>query len=769
MNSTTQPKECTITGQYIRTKMHDYQNGYTVFDVRTSDGCVTCTGKMLLPHENATVKVTGTWTTGRFGTQLKNCKVDVILADVESVYQYLVKIPSIGSETARVVADKLEEDLMILATKPDAEDILVTKTGIPRRRAEIICTHINRYRAHMTLFLMLSEFKSGSAAADKIFEKYGEEAVQAILSDPYTIGTRYGLSFRECEHLAISLGIAQCDDPRRTAACAYDRLVSLSNNGDCCEDITTLSTNIRKRINSANYDIIQETESKSEKKWNVERSRYGGLSTIMAMDNMLYDDNIIQDHDHLYSKQMYWNEIKTTIGIRKIIQAAEQTDCDPEALCTYAEEVCGVKYAEQQRQAFHMLQHGGLCVLTGGPGTGKTTVVKGLLVAYEKMCPGKIIRLCAPTGRASQRMKEATGREACTIHRLLDYRPYGDAFSCKTDANPIEADLIVVDESSMISIDLAELLFGAVRPGTMVLLVGDTAQLPSVGPGNVLADIIRSGIVPVTALTKTHRQGAGSPIIENAKRISSGNSDLVKNIDFEIVECSEEALVKSIRNQYIQYHKDDNPFAIQVLTTMRRDPLKGCDAISRAIQREVNPRARQRTSGIKYGETTYYIGDKIMMIRNNYNLGYFNGDVGIVKSTSPKEVVVEINGEDIHVPTSLLCDMSLAYASTIHKSQGSEYNVVIVVIPAKPISMLQRNILYTAITRAKKRVILIASDRTIFTCVNTVTAVQRKTLLCERLRAIARPHTDKFKISTEKEEGGKICFELKKWNLSPAS
>ncbi len=766
MSNTTEIQEkVTIVGQYVRTKMHDCQNGYTAFDVRTSDGVVSCTGKLLVPHVGATVKVTGNWTTTRFGKQLERCTVQEILADTESIYEYLIHIPTIGEETARTVADRLDEDLLSLATMEKAEQFLIKATGITEKRAETICAHIRRNAAHVALFLMLSEFRSGSAAADRIFVKYGEDAVKAILNDPYGIGMKYGLTFAECEHLAITMGKAISNDPRRTVACAIDRLNRLSNKGDCCVDAVSLAMDVRKEINRANLSLKpskDKGEKEEEKKHEEPIAR--GISAIMALDNVMLSDSIVQDHRQFYSKSIFWQELRTAIGIRKIIRSAIRTECDPDELCTYAEAMCGVKYAEQQRSAFRMFQTGGLCVLTGGPGTGKTTVVKGLLLAYERLYPDNVIALCAPTGRASQRMKEATGRPASTIHRLLEYHPYGDSFSCKNETNPIEADLIVVDESSMISVDLAELLFNAVRPGTMVLLVGDTDQLPSVGPGNVLGDIIRSKTVPVTALTKTHRQGAGSPIIENAKRISSGNSDLVRNIDFEIVECAEEALVQSIRNQYVLYHKNNNPFAVQVLTTMRRDPLQGCDAISRAIQAEVNPKAKT-SKGVRYGNTTYYVGDKIMMTRNNYNVGYFNGDIGVVKSIAPKEVIVEINGEEVAVANSLLCDMSLAYASTIHKSQGSEYNVVIVVIPAKPVSMLQRNILYTAITRAKKRVILIASDQTIFTCVNTVTAVQRKTLLCERLREMTRPPVYK----TETTEGGSAkCFEMRQWRLSPS-
>jgi len=759
-----------ITGTYIRTRLHNFENGYTIFEVKTRDGPVTCTGKIVTPHINATVKVTGEWMEHeKYGKRLTNCSLVEIVAGYDAVYNYLTQVPGVGPETADAVASHINGDLLEIARKQNADTFLMATAGITAKRAKLICNYVRQHEAYTSLFLMLSGFSTGAAAADRIYTKYGESAVARVLSDPYTLGIKYGLTFAECEHLAVSLGIPRVGSPTRSIACAIDMLNSFGNDGDCCINEVELAVAVRKKINSIDYhDMLTKLPQGAKKPPRPKIAGNGGLSNIMAFDHIIDNDSIIRDHGMLYAKSVYWQEVRAASGIRRIIRTAQTAEYDPDELCDYAEAVCGVKYAEQQREAFRAFRTGGMYILTGGPGTGKTTVVKGLLAAYEKLFPGNIVRLCAPTGRASQRMKEATGREACTVHRLLEYHPYGDSFSCKNEATPVDADLIVVDESSMISIDMAELLFNAVKPGAMVLLVGDTAQLPSVGPGNVLADIIRSGLVPVTSLTKTHRQGANSPIIENARRITEGNHRLIKTPDFVITECAEDALLKSIRNQYMLYHKDDDPFAVQVLTTTRRDQLKGCNAMSRVIQEQVNP---HRTGGIRYGDTIYYAGDKIMMTHNNYNIGYFNGDIGLIRQIIKKEVVVEINGELIHVPSNLLCDMSLAYATTIHKSQGSEYDVVIVVIPSKPISMLQRNIIYTGITRARKRVILIASNNTIFTCVNTVTSIQRKTMLCERLcRSGMEPWKIKPELTRQLKEGGiPTCFEANPWKLSLGS
>ena len=717
-NSTTVRKKRVYTevvGLFLRVRMRDFCDGYTIFDIREGDHVITCTGNILVPKARMMVRVMGEWTDTAYGRQLQNCTLRELLADAKSIYEYLLKVPGVGPNIATAVSENIGMSLPDLIRQDDPVKTLMEKTKIHEKAAKNIVTYIKENQAKTTLFSLLSKFGPAYGLTERIFKQYGENCLLQLMTNPYDVGMRFGMDFGVCDYIAKMRGEKFSDDPKRMTAAAFAVLTKNISDGDCRYPF-------RDGVSKARHLLSTARDS---------AAHFAPSGALIANALMAHNDNLILEDDQMYTRQLYWQEVRTAYAIRRIIRSGQKADCDPEELCTYAESVCGVKYAEQQREAFQMFRHGGLCVLTGGPGTGKTTVVKGLLTAYEKLFPDNTIRLCAPTGRASQRMKEATEREACTVHRLIEYRPYGDSFSCKCESDPIEADLIVVDESSMISIDMAELLFSAIKSGTMVLLVGDTAQLPSVGPGNVLADIIRSGVVPVCALTKTHRQGAGSPIIENAKRINAGEHRLMQNKDFSIMELDEAHLQKAIRNYYIQYHKDNDPFAVQILCTTRKDPINGCHSLSKMIQKEVNPRTDK---GIRYGDVTYHIGDKVMMTRNNYEIGYFNGDVGLIRSINNYEVTVEINGEMIRVPTSLLEDMELAYASTIHKSQGSEYGVVIVVLPNKPISMLQRNILYTAITRAKQRVILISTEQTIFTCVNTLTSVQRKTHLCERLR-----------------------------------
>lgn len=729
-----------IFGQFMKVRTMNFADGYTVFDIRTNGtdttppAYVTCTGRIVIPPGQVQVQVTGIPTDTKYGKQLKDCTIKEILADKVSIINYLSEIYGIGSKKAVAISDVIS-DLQDL-TKGNGIDILVNN-GISVKDAEVVIAYIRKHQAHIFLFNLLTRFgdKNAFSTASKVCEYYKEKTIEMVFNSPFDIGMQFHLPFAACDFIAGMSNSTTPDDGKRLVAAAVANLVSLTNDGDTCTSLPQIINITREKLSNSKTagaakreTIIGETDEGKK----ITSSEATCASSILIANSILnIQGSLVAYNNSLYTRQMYHYERKTANGIKRLIHDATRVEYDTNELCDYAESICGVKYAERQREAFDIFHHGGVCILTGGPGTGKTTVVKGLLVAYEKLFPDKVIKLCAPTGRASQRMKEATGREASTIHRMLEYTPYGDSFSCKNDTDQIEADLIIVDESSMISVDLSSLLFTAVKSGTTVLLVGDTAQLPSVGAGNVLADIIHSKICPVYALNKTQRQGAGSPIIENAHRIQAGNHKLMATPDFQIMECDEKDFIYAIQSQYLQYYDPNNPFAVQVLTTTRENRFTGCTPINYSLQMQINP---PKGYCVHYGSNTFAINDKIMMTNNNYGLGYFNGDIGKIVRTSSQGITVNINEQNIEVPTNMLCDMTLAYATTIHKSQGSEYDVCIIAVPPTPARMLQRNILYTGITRAKKSVILIATEKTIFRCVNTVSSTQRYTKLCEMLQ-----------------------------------
>lgn len=345
------------------------------------------------------------------------------------------------------------------------------------------------------------------------------------------------------------------------------------------------------------------------------------------------------------------------------------------------------------------------------------------------MYPDNIIKLCAPTGRAAQRMTESTGMEAVTIHRLLDFRPCANGVVHKDAKNPIVADLIVVDEMSMTDTELMSIFLQAVQDGTLVLLVGDIYQLPSVGPGDVLHDIIFSEKVPVFRLTKVYRQAGDSPIVTNANKINDGHTDLVENEDFEIIIVqSDEELKDKILELTTQYYNPDKPFDMQILAPSKKYDA-GTKNLNKVIQEAVNPGKK----GFVFGDTTYRVGDKIIMLNNNYGHGYFNGDVGYVVAIDDNGVTVNILDVEIVITKGMMEDMSLAYGVTVHKSQGSEYPLAICALPKSPANMLVRNLFYTAVTRAKKKVIVVAVDGSVQASVRNNQTGKRKTGLLEKL------------------------------------
>ncbi len=385
------------------------------------------------------------------------------------------------------------------------------------------------------------------------------------------------------------------------------------------------------------------------------------------------------------------------------------------SLISYAEKACEKTYGTQQKEAFStVLRSNGVKIVTGGPGTGKTSTILGILLVYMKLHPEHKIRLCAPTGRAAQRMAESTGMEAVTVHRLLDYRPFGSSLICKDAANPIDADLIVVDEMSMMNIELFDLFLEAVKTGTTLILVGDINQLEAVGPGAVLQDLLEAPdtLIPRTMLTEVFRQKGGSPIIENAMRINSGLSDLVACQEFQTIHTkSEEESLKEIRKIMIQLYDPKNPFSSQILCPARKG-LTGIQNLNIYLQELLNPAKK----GFQYGSIKYRLNDKILFTRNNYSIlpkesggemGLYNGDIGVIKEINGEGLLVEVRNLHFQITRDLMDDLCLSYGMTIHKSQGSEFETAIVVMPAEPKNMLVRNLLYTAVTRAKKNVIII--------------------------------------------------------------
>jgi exodeoxyribonuclease V alpha subunit len=424
---------------------------------------------------------------------------------------------------------------------------------------------------------------------------------------------------------------------------------------------------------------------------------------------------------------MYNAEKKIFSEMRRLQNSSKTNDFTRRMFSEVQEEI-GIEYSEQQKEAFGSLRSSGVKIITGSPGTGKTTVVNGIIKAFEKINPCGTVSLCAPTGRAAQQMREATGRPASTIHRLIDLRPFEGSVAEEHKITPINSDLIIVDEMSMVDTVLFSLLLSAIKNGALVILCGDSDQLPSVGAGNVLHDIIESNICETYRLSKIYRQKGTSNIVLNAHRIRENNTEMLEDEDFRIINAlSEDEMIAIVSALSEEYYDKTNPYKFQILSAVKKGTI-GVYNLNKVLQDICNPDECEELISCKFR-----VNDKVMFTVNNYKAGYVNGDIGTVVSTEDDTIVVKVDETEIAVPHSKVSDLMLAYSITTHKSQGSEFETVVVILPEQPKIMLQKKLIYTAITRAKKNVIIIAQNDSLQHSIFTDEFSKRRTNLGDRL------------------------------------
>lgn len=700
----------TVQGYYISDIMRDHKNGFTVFRLNTGKEIVVCTGNVVLPCQGMRVEAQGVWTGTKYGKQLSVESLTVVYTDKAGMLEYLKTIPNIGERTAKALIDHFGNDLYTICKGSDGVSQLQAVKGVTQEKAECIIEFFQRTDVYRDLFDVIVRKHGGAySVVPKIYKEYGASSMEALQNDPYSIGIRFGIPFAVVDSIAKSYNLKILSPVRVIGAVSYSLRRGLSC-GHCYLYYNDIFNLALKAVNAGEYDEA--------------------LTTACIYNGLLDNKHFVIEQDKVYLKSVYFDEVKTAHSIRRLCKDAIPIQGHTyEELVRVAEESVGCSYAEQQKEAFGLLLKGGIGIITGGPGTGKSTVIKGLLAAYRSIYPDKTIKLCAPTGRAAQRMKEVCQMPATTIHKLLEYHPFGDTVTCKNEGDPIDADLLVIDECSMISLDIAVLLFAAIRSGTQVIMCGDIYQLPSVGAGNILKDMIESKMIPTVMLTKTYRQAEDSLIITNANRIKSGLTSLAKGKDFEIMVAEDEDIPSVVKSLFEKYNDPNDAFALQVLTPGRRKWASASHELSKTLQ-------ATRTFGgqvLRYGDVIFHCGDKVIFNKNNYDVGYFNGDIGIIKGITDDGMDVFVDEQIIYIPEDCLEDIALAYSITIHKSQGSEYNTAIVVLPTRPANMLQRNLLYTAITRAKKKCILVAARGTIQKAVNNKDCTKRNSSLAQRI------------------------------------
>ncbi len=698
--------------------------GFTVFRLRPEGqhGLVNATIRAEAPLMGQLVCLKGNWIQHpRFGEQFQGMSITVAApTSLEGIERFLASgaVAGIGPATARRLVEAFGKDtLNIIENHPGR---LRQVEGIGQKTAEKIYNSYKEQTDLRDIMLWLEEHQVSGSYAARIFKRYGSFALEVLESDPYRMAREVeGVGFATADTIASKIGIDR-DNTKRIAAGIDYVLNRISATGHCCVPEAPLVSK------TAEFLGIE-----TEHVWDVLKRQLG---TGRLSSESLGGETLV------YPSVLYQAEKRTAELLLELQRKAEQlTVKDPGVLVEEWEKISAVNLADHQREAMEAALSHGVLVLTGGPGTGKTTVVRGMIDLLELQ--GQQITLGAPTGRAAKRLSEATGRKAMTVHRMLEAQGISeedDIMFARDADEKLEADVIILDEVSMMDIVLMEHFLEAVPDGCHVILVGDVDQLPAVGPGSVLKDILRSEVIHSVRLTEVFRQEGESLIISNAHAINMGRiPECVPDSDFQFIELVDSmAVAKKIVELCTEIlpREGFSPMTdIQVLSPMHRQDC-GVDNLNKMLQAAVNPPKSYKPEFSGAGHRLR-LGDKVIQMKNDYNKHVFNGDIGFIETMEPEKLEVRYSDELlVDYEKGELSALQLAYAMSVHKSQGSEYPVVILpLVPGHRI-MLQRNLLYTAITRAKKRVILVGSRGALRTAVENDRTKRRYTLLSERLR-----------------------------------
>lgn len=677
----------------------------------------------MAPLVGQLLEVEGEWTYHpKFGQQFKviSCK-NIAPTEISGIEKFLASgaISGIGPAMAkRIVAMFGEKTLDILSSPQE----LLKVSGIGKKTAEKIATSYQEQSELSEIMIWLENHGISSTYAGKIFAKYGSFAIDIMEKNIYRLFQDIdGIGFLTADKIAFSLGI-QKDAKQRISSGIDYALMQLCANGHCCIPEMTLIAKTAKILQLETTTIRQVIN---------ERIQNETLNTENIAGELL-----------IYPPYLYYAEKKVAKRLLELQRSTKELDENNINLFIKVwEKENRIHLAQNQQEAVKACLHHGVFVLTGGPGTGKTTVVKGILSILNAQ--GLKIRLAAPTGRAAKRLSETTGKKALTIHRLLEANNLSDSDTqtqlgfAKDIDDQLDADAIILDEVSMVDIVLMHHFLNAVPDGCRLILVGDTDQLPAVGPGSVLKDIIRSGIIPSIRLNEIFRQAQTSMIIQNAHIINAGRLPDIrqKYDDFIFYEIDNDTFITEkileLCTKILPKEGYDVLTDVQILSPMHRFTC-GVENLNLLLQRTLNPESDDKDE-IKSGTQIFRTGDKVMHIRNNYQKNVFNGDIGFIRTINKDNVSVEYLDRSVNYTKNELNELTLSYASSVHKSQGSEYKVVIMPLSVSHYIMLQRNLLYTAITRAKEKVILLGSKKALTTAIQSNRTQKRYTLLAERL------------------------------------
>ena len=697
-------------------------NGYSVIKCRAKGyaDLITVVGSMPEVHVGSVLTLSGEWTVNpKFGRQFTVSGFEETLpATVYGIEKYLGSglVKGIGPKfAARIVRAFGAETLNVIEEDPDA---LLRVPGIGKLRVERIKKSWDEQKEIKNIMLFLQGHDVSTTHATKIYKTYGSDSIRVVKENPYRLADDiWGIGFRTADTIAEKLGVEKETAVRLRSGLLYT-LNRLSDEGHCYAR--------RDQLLKTGAELLAVEES----------------VLPAVLDEMVRQDDVktelIDGEDSapgetaVYLPPFWFAETGTAKRLKQIFSSPPSVKVKPQGLEERIRRVTGLNYDPAQMDAIRCAAGSKILILTGGPGTGKTTTTLGILTAFRQA--GAKILLAAPTGRAAKRLSETTGMEARTIHRLLEFKP---PEGCqKNEQNPLEGDVLILDECSMIDIMLMYSLLKAVPDSMTLIFVGDVDQLPSVGAGNVLRDLIDAGVFPVVRLTKIFRQAAASRIITNAHRINRGRMPDLSNGKQSDFFFLEEEDPETAAQEIVRLVKERLPRAygtrdIQVLTPMQRGAV-GAANLNQVLQAALNADA----AGLRRGGTDYRLHDKVMQIRNNYDKEVFNGDIGTVcrVNTEDRELTVSFDGREVLYDVTELDELVLAYAATVHKSQGSEYPIVVMPVLMTHYVMLQRNLVYTGVTRAKKLMVMIGSTKALALAVRNVTVTRRNTMLKERLK-----------------------------------
>lgn len=707
----------TVSGEVERIVFRNEETGYSVCAIREKEGReeLIVVGKCADVWVGETLKAEGRWIRHKLhGRQFQAERITCVMpADVKGIERFLASglIKGIGKVNARRLVQAFRTDTLRVIEKESKR--LMQVPGIGAQRREMIKASWNEHKAVRDIVIFLQSHDVGTAQALRIYRTYGNEAIAIVSRNPFRLCRDvWGIGFKSADKIAQSLGIPPESEIRARAGVIYV-LETMTEEGHC-------------------YCPRDLLVAESEKLLEIPAAL---LEKALAAE--LAEKTLVDSGGDIYLAAMYRAETGVAARLRKLLSTP--TNFRPihlDRAIPWAEQRMKIAFDPMQAEALRMALSRKISIITGGPGVGKTTIVRALVDIFAAR--DLQVFLAAPTGRAAKRMEEATHMEAKTIHRLLKYVPHPGDFEHNAK-NPLQGDVFILDEVSMIDISLMHTFLQALPDESCLVLVGDADQLPSVGPGNVLRDLIESGAIPATKLGRIFRQKAQSWIVQNAHLVNKGLSLELpakgEASDFYFIKAEEpddviqkalDLLTQRIPARFQFDPKTD----IQVLTPMRRNQL-GSENLNTVLQEKLNPAG----ATIERFGRKYRVGDRVMQIRNNYDKGVFNGDIGVIRALREQEqqVIVAFDDRIVTYEPAELDELDLAYACSIHKSQGSEYPAVVILISTQHYRLLQRNLLYTAITRGRRLVCLVGSYKAVYIAIHNNHILLRRTGLKQRM------------------------------------